>query len=93
MKTKKRINQLLKSISEELQLSLPLTIKTARETYATTLLRNGVSKDEISEMLGHSNSTVTEHYLAGLNKDTKRRINSVLPKRGTQQGFPQGFNE
>jgi|TARA_B110000879_G_scaffold26918_1_gene36484 integrase len=92
-KTKKRINQLLKSISEELQLSLPLTIKTARETYATTLLRNGVSKDEISEMLGHSNSTVTEHYLAGLNKDTKRRINSVLPKRGTQQGFPQGFNE
>ena len=42
-------------------LSLPLTIKTARETYATTLLRNGVSKDEIGEMLGHSNSIVTEH--------------------------------
>lgn len=80
-KSKKRINKALKIISEELKLSLPLTIKTARETYATTLLRNGVSKDEIGEMLGHSNSTVTEHYLAGLNKDSKRRINSVLPRK------------
>ena len=80
-KSKKMINKALKTISEELELSLPLNIKTARETYATTLLRNGVSKDEIGEMLGHSNSIVTEHYLAGLNKDSKRRINSVLPQK------------
>lgn len=92
-KTKKVINKALKSISEELQLSLPLTTKTARETYATTLLRKGVSKDEIGEMLGHSNSNVTEHYLAGLNKESKRRINSVLPKKGNQQGSQQGFDE
>jgi len=30
------------------------------------LLRGGVSKDKIGKMLAHSNSTVTEHYLAGL---------------------------
>jgi hypothetical protein len=39
-----------KRMMRELQWSLPLTIKTARETYATILLRGGVSKDEIGEM-------------------------------------------
>ena len=92
-KLKKRINKSLREVSKMLDLSLPLTIKTARETYATTLLRSGVSKDAIGEMLGHSNSIVTEHYLAGLEKEKKREINSVLPQRGTKlnssQGFPQ----
>lgn len=80
-KLKKKINRSLRTVSSILELSLPLTIKTARETYATTLLRGGISKDQIGEMLGHSNSIVTEHYLAGLEKEKKRRINSVLPQR------------
>ena len=69
----------------------PLTIKTTRETYATTLLRGGVSKDEIGEMLGHSNSIVTEHYLAGLEKEKKKKINSVLPQRNSDKIIPQGI--
>jgi integrase len=90
-KIKKRINKSLKIVSKILELSLPLTIKTARETYATTLLREGVSKDEIGEMLGHSNSIVTEHYLAGLEKEKKKKINSVLPQRNSDKIFPQGL--
>jgi len=90
-KLKKRINKSLREISALLNLSLPLTIKTARETYATTLLRGGVSKDEIGEMLGHSNSIVTEHYLAGLEKEKKKKINSVLPQRQQDENFAQGF--
>lgn len=90
-KIKKQINKSLREISQHLKLSLPLTIKTARETYATTLLRSGVSKDEIGEMLGHSNSIVTEHYLAGLEKEKKRKINSVLPQRPQDENFLQGF--
>lgn len=92
-KLKKRINKSLREISALLNLSLPLTIKTARETYATTLLRGGVSKDEIGEMLGHSNSIVTEHYLAGLEKEKKKKINSVLPQRQQDENFPQGFQQ
>lgn len=80
-KLKKKINRSLRIVSSILELSLPLTIKTARETYATTLLRGGISKDQIGEMLGHSNSIVTEHYLAGLEKEKKKKINSVLPQR------------
>tara|TARA_B110000977_G_scaffold194884_1_gene272310 strand:- start:19 stop:1299 length:1281 start_codon:yes stop_codon:yes gene_type:complete len=90
-KLKKRINKSLKVVTTILELSLPLTTKTARETYATTLLRGGVSKDEIGEMLGHSNSIVTEHYLAGLEKEKKKKINSVLPQRHTDKNPPQGF--
>ena len=40
-------------------------------------------------MMGHSNSVVTEHYLAGLEK--KKKINSVLPQRHTDKNPPQGF--
>lgn len=36
---------------------------------------------QIGEMLGHSNSIVTEHYLAGLEKKKKKKFNSVLPSR------------
>ena len=90
-KIKKRINKSLKVVSTILELSLPLTIKTARETYATTLLRGGISKDEIGEMLGHSNSIVTEHYLAGLEKEKKKKINSVLPQHNSDKIFPQGI--
>ncbi len=46
-------------------------------------------KGQIEEMMGHSNSVVTEHYLAGLEK--KKKINSVLPQRHTDKNPPQGF--
>jgi len=41
-------------------------------------IRNGISKDDIGEMLGHSNSKVTEHYLAGLNKESIKCINRIF---------------
>ena len=41
-------------------------------------LSGGVSKDEIGEMLGHSNSIVTEHYLAGLEKATGSALSKLL---------------
>jgi integrase len=56
-------------------LSVELKLKTARDSYATTLKRAGKSKDEISEMLGHSNSVVTEHYLASLDMEKTFDIN------------------
>jgi len=42
-------------------------------------------------MLGHSNSIITEHYLAGLEKEKKKKINSVLPQRNSDKIFPQGI--
>lgn len=77
-KISQKINQDLAFIAGKLGLSVPLKLKTARDAYATTLLRGGISKDEIGSMLGHSNSVVTEHYLASLDIEKTHQINSVL---------------
>lgn len=72
------INKKLGEISKKLNLSSELRLKTVRDSYATTLKRAGKSKDEISEMLGHSNSVVTEHYLANLDMEKTLDINDCL---------------
>jgi integrase len=74
-----RINSHLKVISEKLNLSIELKTKTARDAYATTLKKNNVSIEKISEMLGHSNSVVTQHYLDNFEDEDIHSINSVLP--------------
>jgi len=73
-----KINKSLKYISEKLKLSVGLRLKTSRDSYATTLKRSGKSKDEIGEMMGHSNSQVTEYYLASLDMDKTWGINEGL---------------
>jgi integrase len=77
-KMRKNINKYLKEISERLKLSITLQLKTARDSYATVLRRNGVSIDVISEMLSHSNTTVTKHYLDSLDTETVFKTNSFL---------------
>ena len=75
---KQEINRGLKGITKKLNLSVPLQLKTARDTYATTLKRSGVSKDVIGEMLGHSNSIVTEHYLDSLDIEKTFDVNKDI---------------
>ncbi|MBU1012054.1 MAG: tyrosine-type recombinase/integrase [Bacteroidetes bacterium] len=77
-KMKKIINNSLSEIGKRLEISVPLMVKTARDSYATTLRRAGVSKDDIGEMLGHSNSIVTEHYLASIDMESTFEINKHL---------------
>lgn len=77
-KLKAEINAQLEIISQKLNLSVPLRTKTARDSYATTLKRAGVSKDKIGEMMDHSSSIVTEHYLASLDRETIFDINKHL---------------
>jgi len=73
-----KLNKCLKYISEKLKLSVDLRLKTSRDSYATTLKRSGKSRDEIGEMMGHSTSQVTEHYLASLDMDKTWEINKGL---------------
>ena len=74
----RKLNKCLKYISEKLELSVDLRLKTSRDSYATTLKRSGKSRDEIGEMMGHSTSQVTEHYLASLDMDKTWEINKGL---------------
>lgn len=77
-KMKAQINAELDILSKRLNLSVPLRTKTARDSYATTLKRAGVSKDRIGEMMDHSSTLVTEHYLASLDRETIFEINKHL---------------
>jgi integrase len=73
-----QMNRHLLVIQKKLNLSAPLKLETARDCYASTQKRNGVSNDVIAEMLGHSNSVVTEHYLASLDMEKTFEINSNI---------------
>ena len=77
-KLRQTLNRELTKISVILNLSVPLKLKTARDTYATTLKRAGVGNNVIGEMMGHANSTITEHYLDSLDTERTFAINDVL---------------
>ena len=77
-KIKQQINRNLKDIGEQLKLSRPLNLGSARDCYSNTLNRNNTDIKKISQMLGHSNVIITEHYLAGLNPDVTFGINDPI---------------
>jgi len=77
-KIKQQINRMLNDIGEQLKLSRPLNLGSARDCYSNTLNRNNTDIKKISQMLGHSNVIITEHYLAGLNPDVTFGINDPI---------------
>ncbi|HEY5123716.1 MAG TPA: tyrosine-type recombinase/integrase [Ignavibacteria bacterium] len=77
-KIKQQINQKLKDIQEQLKLSRPLNLGNARDCYASSLDRNNIPREKISQMLGHSNMIITEHYLDGLDPDSTFGINAPI---------------
>jgi len=77
-KIKQIINRDLAKIRTKLKLSTPLQLGKARDAYASTLRRNGESTDDISQMMGHSNCIVTEHYLASIDTERTFKINQSL---------------
>ena len=50
----------------------------ARHSFATVLKRGGAKNSYISESLGHSNLSVTEHYLAYFEKEERIRNAQLL---------------
>ncbi|NOR74162.1 MAG: tyrosine-type recombinase/integrase, partial [Draconibacterium sp.] len=75
------INTELKKIRSKLNLSAPLLMSTARDCYASTLKRNGVSREKINDMMGHADPRTTSHYLDSLSIDETFDVNKHLVKR------------
>ena len=78
---REEINTELKAIKDRLNLSVPLLMSTARDCYAMTLKRNGVSREFTSDSLGHSDIRTTAHYLDSLSIDESFAVNNNLVKR------------
>ena len=58
-----KMNQRLKTIGENAELTKILHMHLARHTFATTItLSNGVPIETVSSMLGHANLRQTQHY-------------------------------
>jgi integrase len=78
---RQEINTELKKISSTMKLTVPLIMATARDCYASTLNRNGVPREFISNMLGHNDPRTTSHYLDSLSIDDTFKVNDFLVKK------------
>lgn len=74
------VNKSLSKIAKNLDISIALTSYVARHSYATVLLRAGVSVAAISQSLGHADIKTTETYLNGFSKESNRKNSSNLLK-------------
>lgn len=73
-----QINKELQFVTKKLDLSLNLVLDLARDSFATTLNRNGRTINHIAEQLGHATTVVTQHYIGALSVEQSREINSCL---------------
>jgi integrase/recombinase XerD len=63
-RVRRKINKELARITKIQGIETSITFYSARHTSATAMKRCGVSTDVISEALGHSDLTITQHYLS-----------------------------
>ncbi len=80
MKVGKDMNKHLVQLGERLGLSVKLTSEVSRDAYATSLKKSGASIDVIAEMLGHTSTAVTKHYLDSFDQEYLHQVNDLLPK-------------
>lgn len=67
-----KCNDALKKLADDIGVKAFSTYA-ARHSFATVLKRNGVDISFISESLGHTNTAITENYLAGYDKDERMK--------------------
>lgn len=73
-----RTNRHLKTISEKLGITPPLTTYTARHTWATLAREYGAPVAIISTGLGHTKEEMTQVYLKELDQTNLKRINDMV---------------
>lgn len=74
------INRSLKTIGRKLDLPLPLTMYSARHSWASIAKSKNVPLSVISEGMGHDSETTTRIYLASLDNMAIDKANSLILK-------------
>lgn len=72
------VNKYTKKISASLGISKKVTSYVARHSFATVLHRNSVDTLMIQGLMGHSNMSVTQQYLADFEIDEQRKATDFL---------------
>jgi integrase/recombinase XerD len=74
----RNLNRDLHAIGKKLEFATPLNLNLARHSYATRLKIDGIPTSMISDALGHSSSTITEHYLKTIPDAMAKKISESL---------------
>ena len=73
-----KMNSYLKEIADFYSVKKHLTMHTARYIFATTItLANNVKLENVSKMLGHTNTRMTLHYAHIMNNSLAQEMNKV----------------
>lgn len=72
------INHSLKTIGEQVGLTIPLTLYVARHSWASAAKAKGIPLSVISEGMGHESETTTQIYLASLDTSAIDQANSLI---------------
>lgn len=74
----KTINKYIQAIANELEMPHHVTTYSARHSFATVLKRSGANIAMISDLLGHSDLSVTQNYLDSFEDDQIQEQTDVL---------------
>lgn len=78
-----KMNSYLKEIADFCGINKHLTMHTARYTFATAItLANNVKLENVSKMLGHTNTRMTLHYAHIMNDSLAQEMNKVAAIMG-----------
>lgn len=66
------MNAYIKEITDLCGINKQVSTHTARHTFATLMLANGVSIENVAKMLGHSDTKMTRHYAQILDSSIMR---------------------
>ena len=73
-----KMNEFLKEIATLCRVNKRLTVHVARHTFATTVtLANDVALQNVSKMLGHSSTRMTQHYARVLDNSIMKDMQDV----------------
>ena len=68
----------MKRIAKKVGIDKEVTTYYARHSFATILQRSGANISMISDLLGHSNLSVTQNYLSGFESEQIEKTTDVL---------------
>lgn len=74
----KQINKYIQRIGKKLEIPQHITTYSARHSFATVLKRSGANISMISDLLGHSDLSVTQNYLDSFEDDQIQTQTDVL---------------
>lgn len=74
------VNNKLKKVAEIAELSVPLTMYTARHSWASIAKSKNIPLSVISEGMGHDSATTTQIYLASLDTSVIDEANGLILK-------------